>query len=79
MGVRRAVLGGVHLRRDALRPRQEPRGGGARAARPDPAAAPQLSQLRLRGGEPAESVTCDLWPQLKHWFSGDEIMLGNTS
>ena len=51
VGVRRDVLGGVHLRGDALRPSQEPRGGGARAARPDPAAAPQLSQLRVRGGE----------------------------
>lgn len=47
VGVRRDVLGGVHLRGDALRPSQEPRGGGARPAGTDPAHAAQLPWPRV--------------------------------
>ena len=42
VGVRRDVLGGVHLRGDALRSRQEPRGGRAGPEGADPTAASQL-------------------------------------
>ena len=49
MGVRRTLLGGVHLRGDALRPGQEPRGGGACAARSDPGPAGRLSGPGVRG------------------------------
>ena len=40
---------GVHVRRHALRPGEEPGGGGAGAARADPAEAERLPIRGLRG------------------------------
>ena len=47
VGVRRPVLGGLHVWRHALWPGQEPGGGGEGPARADPGSAQQLSQQGL--------------------------------
>ena len=57
VGVRRAVLGGLHVRRDALRPGQEPRGGGEGSEGADFVAATVMPASGLRG-EPVTTVHC---------------------
>ena len=75
MGVRCAVLGGLHLWRHALRQGQEPGGRGESPARTDLGPAVQLSQQGLRGekwwkySSKLSVTTFDL--------PGDEVMLGH--
>ena len=45
---RRAHVGGVHVRQDALRPAEERRGGGTGAARHHPGTAAAVSRKDLR-------------------------------